>query len=232
MDWPKEYSKISHPVRAAAYKLFEVEAITRSVLLPGQEKTAYHGGPLTTDYYLFLFTSRENPKQFGYFTCGVHAGKGWLDLNGQRHEDIASYNPLTGESSGGGGGGSTHRSASERNPRMKRLIRVLQTFISLTDDTKRKIKGEPTTLTVLKKLIKSSKDAPERSNVRAVNTILYKSLKDGSHGGAHTFSQLIEHYEKVLCVSFKRIDIDDFNQEIDDTRNQSANYSYIPLASF
>lgn len=49
---------------------------------------------------------------------------------------------------------------------MKRLIRVLQTFISLTDDEKRKIKGESTTLTVLQKLIKASKDSPSTSNIR------------------------------------------------------------------
>lgn len=94
MDWPKEYSKISQEVRDAAYKLYEVEAITRSVLLPGQVKTAYYNGLLTTDYYLFLFTSRENPKLTGYFTCGLYAADGWFNLNGQKPEDIPSYNPL------------------------------------------------------------------------------------------------------------------------------------------
>lgn len=76
MDWPKEYSKTTQAVRDAAYQHYYVEAITRSVLLPGQEKTAYHDGLLTTDYYLFLFTSRENPKLTGYFTCGLYAAKG------------------------------------------------------------------------------------------------------------------------------------------------------------
>lgn len=52
MDWPKEYSKTTQAVRDAAYKRYYVEAITRSVLLPGQVKTAYHDGLLTTDYYL------------------------------------------------------------------------------------------------------------------------------------------------------------------------------------
>ncbi|MBL5829162.1 hypothetical protein [Serratia fonticola] len=115
---------------------------------------------------------------------------------------------------------------------MKRLIRVLQTFISLTDDEKKKIKGKSTTLTVLQKLIKISKDEPSTSNIRSVNTILYKALKDGHHGEAHTFSQLVENYEQLLNVTFKKIDIDDFNQEIDDTRNKSATYPYTHLASF
>ncbi|MBL5829163.1 hypothetical protein [Serratia fonticola] len=101
MDWPKEYSKISQAVREEAYERFNVEAITRTTLLSGQEKIGYHQQPLTTDYYLFLFTSRYNPAQTGYFTCGVHAADGWFKLNRQRPEDIASYNPLTGESSGG-----------------------------------------------------------------------------------------------------------------------------------
>ncbi len=86
-------------------------------------------------------------------------------MNGQRPEEIPSYNPLTGESSGGSkknGYGITKPLKAESDPRMKRLIRVLQTFISLTDDEKRKIKGESTTLTVLQKLIKASKDAPAR----------------------------------------------------------------------
>lgn len=235
MDWPKEYSDISQDVRDAAYKLYNVEAITRSVLLPGQVKTAYHGRPLTTDYYLFLFTSRENPKVTGYFTCGLYAADGWFNLNGQKPEAIPSYNPLTGESSGSGktgGSGTAKQPKAESNPRMKRLIRVLQTFISLTDDENRKIKGESTTLAVLQKLIKASKDAPSTSNIRSVNTTLYKALKDGRHGGAHTFTQLIDNYEVLHQVVFKKITIDDFNKEIDDTRNKSATYPYIPLASF
>jgi len=76
LDWPKEYNKTTQAIRDAAFKLYYVEAITQSVLLPGQVKTAYHGGPLTTDYYLFLFTSRENPKLTGYFICGLYAAKG------------------------------------------------------------------------------------------------------------------------------------------------------------
>ncbi|EKS7203489.1 hypothetical protein O8H67_002128 [Enterobacter asburiae] len=235
MDWPKEYSKISQEVRDAAYKLYEVEAITRSVLLPGQVKTAYYDGPLTTDYYLFLFTSRENPKLTGYFTCGLYAADGWFNLNGQKPEDIPSYNPLTGESSGSGktrGSGTAKQPKAESNQRMKRLIRVLQTYISLTDDEKGKIKGESKTLEVLQKLIKASKDAPNTSNIRSVNTILYKALKDGRYGGAHTFTQLVDNYEVLHEVVFKKIAIDDFNQEIDDTRNKSATYQYIPLASF
>lgn len=115
---------------------------------------------------------------------------------------------------------------------MKRLISVLQTFISLTDDEKRKIKGESTTLAVLQKLIKASKEGPSTSNIRSVNTTLYKALKDGRHGGARTFTQLVGYYEVLLGVTFKKICIDDFNQEIDETRNKSVTYPYIPLASF
>ncbi len=235
MDWPKEYSKTTQAVREAAFKLYYVEAITQSVLLPGQVKTAYHGRPLTTDYYLFLFASRKNPNLKGYFSCGLYAAKGWFEVNGQRPEEIPSYNPLTGESSGSSktdGCGSTKPLKAESDPRMKRLIRVLQTFISLTDDEKRKIKGESTTLTVLQKLINASKNNPSTSNIRSVNTILYKALKDGRHGGASTFTQLVEHYEVLLGVAFKKICIDDFNQEINDTRKKSATYPYIPLASF
>lgn len=204
------------------------------MLPPGQAKTAYHDGLSTTDYYLFLFTCRENPKLTGYFTCGLHAAKGWFELNGQRPEEIPSYNPLTGESSGGSkknGYGITKLLKAESDPR-KPLIRVLQTFISLTDDEKSKIKGESTTLTVLQKLIKASKDAPCTSNIRSVNTTLYKALKDGRHGGARTFTQLVAHYEVLLGVTFKKISIDDFNQEIDETRNKSVTYPYIPLTSF
>jgi hypothetical protein len=73
MDWPKEYSKTTQAVRDAAFKLYYVEAITQSVLLPGQVKTAYHGGPLTTGYYLFLFTSRENPKRMGSAQRGIRS---------------------------------------------------------------------------------------------------------------------------------------------------------------
>lgn len=235
MDWPEDYSKPTQVVRDAAYKLYCVKAITRSVLLPGQVKMAYHNRPLTTDYYLFLFTSRENPKLTGYFICGLHAAKGWFKLNGQRSEEIPAYNPLTGESSGDSKTRNrvmTKPLKTESDPRMKRLIRVLQTFISLTDDEKRKINGESTTLTVLQTLIKGVKDAPSTSNIRSVNTILYKVLKDGRHGGARTFTQLVNHYEVLLDVTFKKISIDDFNQEIDDTRNKSATYPYIPLASF
>ena len=117
-------------------------------------------------------------------------------MNGQRPEEIPSYNPLTGESSGDSktsGSGSKKPLKAESDPRMKLLIRVLQTFISLTDDEKRKIKGESTTLTVLQKLIKASKDAPSTSNIRSVNTILYKALKDVRHGDARTFTQLVDH---------------------------------------
>lgn len=237
MDWPNEYKKTTQAVRDAAYKLYYVEAIIRSILLPGQVKTAYYGGPLTTDYYLFLFTSRVNPKLTGYFTCGLYAAKGWFELNGQRPEEIPSYNPLTGEGGGSGGGktsghGITKSRKTESDPRMKRLIRVLQTFITLTDDENRKIKGESTTLIVLQKLIKASKDAPSTSNIRSVNTILFKALRDGRHGGARTFTQLVDHYEVIIGENFKKISIDDFNQEIDDTRNKSLTYPYIPLASF
>lgn len=235
MDWPKEYRKTTQAVRKAAYKLYSIEAITRSVLLPGQVKTAYYGGPLTTDYYLFLFTSRENPQLTGYFTCGLYAANGWFELNGQRPEEILSYNPLTGESSGGsktGSSGTTKSLKTESDPRMKRLIRVLQTFITLMDDEKRKIKGESRILTILQKLIKASKNAPSTSNIRSVNTILNNTLRDGRHGGARTFTQLVDHYEVLLGVTFKKIPIDDFNQEIDDTRDKSATYTYIPLASF
>lgn len=237
MDWPEEYRKTTQVVRDAAYKLYYVEAITRSVLLPGQVKTAYYGGPLTTDYYLFLFTSRENPKLTGYFTCGLYAADGWFKLNGQRPEEIPSYNPLMGESSGGSKAGTSSSGITkppkpESDPRMIRLIRVLQTFITLTDDEKRKIKGESTTLAVLQKLIKASKNSPSTSNIRSVNTILYKALRDGRHGGARSFTQLINHYEILLGMTFKKISIDDFNQEIDYTRNKSAIYPYIHLASF
>lgn len=235
MDWPREYRKTTQTVRYAAYKLYYVEAIIRAVLLPGQVKTAYHGGVLRTDYYLFLFTSRVNPKLRGYFICGLHAAKGWFELNGQRPEEIPSYNPLTGESSGSSktsGGAITKPLKTESDPRMKRLIRVLQTFITLTDDERREIKGESTALAVLQKLIKASKDAPSTSNIRSVNTTLYKALRDGRHGGARTFTQLVDHFEVLLGVTFKKISIDDFNQEIDDTRNKSATYPYIPLASF
>lgn len=237
MDWPNEYKKITQAVRDAAYKLYYVEAITRSVLLPGQVKTAYYGGPLTTDYYLFLFSRRDNPKHTGYFTCGLHAAEGWFKLNGQRPEEIPSYNPLMGESSSGpkantNSSGIIKLPKTESDPRMKRLIRVLQTFITLTDDEKKKIKGESTTLAVLQKLIKASKNSPSTSNIRSVNTILYKALRDGRHGGARSFTQLVDHYEVLLGVTFKKISIDDFNQEIDDTRNKSATYPYISLASF
>lgn len=67
---------------------------------------------------------------------------------------------------------------------MKRLIRVLQTFICLTDDSKRKIKGEPRTLKILQTLVKESNNAPDTSNIRSVNTTLSKALKDGRYGGA------------------------------------------------
>ena len=233
MDWPEEYSKISQAVREAAYKQYKVEAITKTTLLPGQEKIGYHQQTLTTDYYLFLFTSRDNPAQSGYFTCGLHAAGGWFDLNKQLPEDIPSYNPLTGESLGGGSGsGGSKLSNSNWNPQMKRLIRVLQTFICLTDDNKWKIKGESKTLTVLQKLVKASNNAPDTSKIRSVNTTLSKALKDGRHGGARTFTQMVEHFETLLGVSFKKIDIDDFNQEIEVTRNKSENYSYPYPASF
>ena len=233
MDWPKEYSKTTQAVREAAYKLYKVEAITKTTLLPGQEKIGYHQQPLTTDYYLFLFTNWDNPEYTGYFTCGLHAARGWFDLNGQLPEDIPSYNPLTGEPSGGGSGsGGSKPSNSNWNPQMKRLIRVLQTFICLTDDNNRKIKGEPKTLKILQTLVKASNNAPDTSNIRSVNTTLSKALKDGRHGGATTFTQMVEHFETSLGVSFKKIDVDDFNQEIEATRNKSESYSYPYPASF
>ncbi|CAO98406.1 hypothetical protein [Erwinia tasmaniensis] len=216
-----------------------MEAITKTTLLPGQEKNAYHKGKLTTDYYIFIFTDREDKKKQGSFCCGVHASKGWFELNGQNPLDIASYNPLTGESSGDAVTVGTEATIAINRPKenkeKKRLINILQTYIALTDSITNTQDGESTAVKILKKLITHPSNTPEKSEIRAVNTLLYKTFTDIKYrkNNIKKYSELVLLKENLFDITIRKIPVNYFNDIIENTReSKHSGYIYPNPASF
>lgn len=239
MEWPELLSDVGDETRKKAFEKFEVEAITKTTLLPGQEKTGYHKRKLTTDYYIFIFTDRENKTKQGSFCCGVHASKGWFELNGQRSHDIASYNPLTGESSekvnttGTGSFSSVTRTKAHREK--TRLINCLQTYIALTDSITSTKEGESTAVKILKKLISNISTPPATSDIRAVNTLFYKTFIDTKYRkhNIRKYSELVSFKETSLGIKIREIPVDFFNDEIENNRaSKHSDYVYRNPSSF
>lgn len=239
MEWPKVFSDVGDDIRKKAFQKFEVEAITKTTLLPGQEKTGYHKRKLTTDYYIFIFTDREDKKKQGSFCCGVHASKGWFELNGQNPLDIASYNPLTGENAGGtvtvDTGSTTAINRPKANKEKKQLINILQTYIALTDSITSTQDGESTAVKILKKLITHPSNTPETSEVRGVNTLLYKTfthIKYKQHD-IKKYSELVLFKEQSLGIKIREIPVIYFNEIIEHNRESKySDYVYPNPASF
>ncbi|HGK8529470.1 TPA: hypothetical protein ACKWS1_004476 [Yersinia enterocolitica] len=239
MEWPKIFSDVGDDIRKKAFEKFDVEAITKTTLLPGQEKTGYHKRKLTTDYYIFIFTDREDKKKQGSFCCGVHASNGWFELNGQKPHDIASYNPLTGESSGGTGtvgtGSTTAISRPKTNKEKKQLINILQTYIALTDSITSTQEGESTAVKILKKLITYPSNTPETSEIRAVNTLLYKTFNDIKYKQHNItkYSELVLFKEHSLGIKIRGIPVNYFNEIIENNReSKHSDYVYKHPCSF
>ncbi|AIK16334.1 hypothetical protein QLL80_004245 [Yersinia enterocolitica] len=239
MEWPKVFSDVGDDIRKKAFEKFDVEAITKTTLLPGQEKTGYHKRKLTTDYYIFIFTDREDKKKQGSFCCGVHASKGWFELNGQNAHNIASYNPLTGESSGDVGTVGTRSTTAINHPKAnkekKQLINILQTYIALTDSITSTKEGESTAVKILKKLITHPSNSPERSEIRAVNTLLYKTFTDIKYKqhDITKYSELVLFKENSLGITIKSIPVSYFNENIKNNReSKHSDYVYPNPPSF
>lgn len=239
MEWPKVFSDVGDDIRKKAFEKFDVEAITKTTLLPGQEKTGYHKRKLTTDYYIFIFTDREDKKKQGSFCCGVHASNGWFELNGQNAHSIASYNPLTGESSGGvgtvGKGSTTAINHPKANKEKKQLINILQTYIALTDSITSTKEGESTAVKILKKLITHPSNTPETSEIRAVNTLLYKTFTDIKYkkNDIQKYSELVLFKDNSLGIKIREIPVNYFNDIIENKRESKySDYVYLNPASF
>lgn len=233
MEWPNIFSNVGGDIRKKAFEKFHVEAITKITLLPGQEKTGYHKRKLTTDYYVFIFTNREDKNKQGSFCCGVHASKGWFELNGQNSLDIASYNPLTGESSGGknttGGRGTSSIIRLKLNKEKKMLINCLQTYIALTDNVTNTKDGESTAVKILNKLISRSSNQPEVSEIREVNTLFHKTFSDIKYKqkNINKYTDLVSFKEVLLGVDIKKIPVDYFIDVINNNRESKySDYVY------
>ena len=239
MEWPNIFSDVGDNIRKKAFEKFDVEAITKTTLLPEQEKMGYHKRKLTTDYYIFIFTDREDKKKQGSFCCGVHASNGWFKLNGQKAHDIASYNPLTGESSGGkgtvGAGSTTAITRPKANKEKKQLINILQTYIALTDSITSTKEGESTAVKILKKLIAHPLNTPEISEIRAVNTLLYKTFSDIKYKqhDIKKYSELVSFKNNSLGIKIREIPVNYFNDIIENKReSKHSDYVYLNPASF
>lgn len=213
MKWPKKYSHTGDKNREAAYEIFDVTAIFKSRLLPGQVKTAYHNGPVETEYYVFTFNKKGNTTKSGSFICGEHAANKWFELTEQPKEDIPSYNPLSAAIGAGAGAGQNGGVANANNQQMVRLINCLQSYISLLDNTLN-ISGQESTATIiLRRLLADIDNAPTISQVRAVNTLFCKTFNSNfySSNGVYGYSTFVNYIEKKYStptdpVKIKRID--------------------------
>ncbi|MBH2548130.1 hypothetical protein I5Q23_24795 [Serratia marcescens] len=239
MEWPEAFSYVGNDIRKKAFEKFDVEAITKTTLLPGQVKTGYHKQKLTTDYYIFIFADREDKEKQGSFCCGIHASKGWFDLNGQEPQDIASYNPLTGENSGEKGSLGTRSTSAINQPKAnkekKQLINILQTYIALTDSITNTMSGESTAVKILKKLIAKPLNPPDRSEVRAVNTLLYKTFNNIKYKQHNitSYSELVIFKEDSLKITIRKIPVEHFNEIIENSRESNhSDYVYRTPCSF
>ncbi|HHA1306252.1 hypothetical protein [Enterobacter kobei] len=237
MDWPKKFNGIGDTVRRAALNEFNVEAILKTTLLPGQQKTAYHGGLITTDYYVFQFQSLTHPNQSGSFCCGEHAAQGWFNLTHQNTDLIPSYNPITGASRGGGAGGGNGGNGNVQNPvnrDMRNLIKCLMTYVSFTDNTLNSSGGESSAIRVLNGLLQNINNPPTVSQIRSVNTILAKTFQNPKYVALNikTYSDLVAYKEQQHGVTIKKINIAPFNLHIQNNRNNSPTYTYPHPASF
>lgn len=235
MEWPKDFQSTGDTTREHAYKKYRVEAITKTVLLPRQIKTAYHGAPLESIYYAFTFTDREDSKQTGIFYCGEHAAKGWFKLNKQNKSDIPFYDPITEISKDGNTSKSKNSNIKVNKDNNKSdLIKCLQTYITLTDDNLNSSGDASNAVKVLKKSISTIDEEPTVSNIRSVNTIFYNTFRGINYkkNNIKSYTDLVNFKEKTHSVKFKSIPIDKFNKLINETRNKSKDYPYIKDASF
>lgn len=231
MEWPEEFCKRGQDIRDEAFKKFDVRAVTKTTLLPNQQRRAYHRQLLESEYYYFIFTDRKTGQE-GSFYCGGTAADGWLKINGQEPSDIISYNPLnvTSQTSSTSGGSSQNNpgvKTKKDDPQRKKLIHVLQTFIALTDN----IQDDSTVIILLHKLINNRTAPLEISQVRGVNTTLANIFKNGRLREYH-YSVSYTQFVVRSGFNIKPIDVKEFNDWIISTANDSKLHPYKHRPSF
>lgn len=245
MEWPDDYRHIVEENRKQAFEKYDVQAIFRSKLLPGQEKNGYHGQPVETYYYVFTFHDRSDPLKKGSFICGDHAADGWFKLTKQPKEEIPSYNPLSaavGAGAGavaGAGAAQNGGAANANNPQMVRLINCLQSYISLLDNTLNASGQESTATIVLKRLLEDIEQAPTISQVRAVNTLFFKTFNNNFYinNGVNNYSTFVDYIERKYStptdpVKIKRIVTTDLIAILNNEPNYKSGIPYPYNISF
>lgn len=231
MEWPEEFCKRGQDIREEAFKQFNVRAVTKTALLPNQQRCAYHKQLLENEYYYFIFTDRKTGQE-GSFYCGGTAADGWLKINGQQPSDIMSYNPLnvtsqTSTNSGGSSQTTPGIKTKKDDPQRKKLIHILQTFIALTDNTQ----DDSTVIILLHKLINNRSAPLEIGLLRGVNTTLANIFKNGRLK-AYYYSRTYTQFVVRSGINIKPIDVKEFNDWIISTANDSKLHPYKRPPSF
>ncbi|EKT61723.1 hypothetical protein [Providencia alcalifaciens] len=248
MKWPEEYEKRGDEIRREAYNKYHIKAELKARLLPHQEIKAYHGGMITTDYYIFTFTDRENRDKKGVFYCGEHAANKWFDLNGQNNAGVYFNDPIDVEidlnipdnpnipniPNVPNVPNVPNNPNIPRNENKLALIKCLHTYITITNSTEDRNGNESVAIKVISRLITNINQEPTISEIRSVNTILAKTFNSEKYQkkGIENYRQLVENKELELkkenpLIKIKRINLNHFNDIINETAHSSKNKEYI-----
>lgn len=218
LSWPEKYARKGDDIRKRAIKEYKITPIFHSVLLPKQNKIGYFNQLITTNYYCFEFKLFNSTNNVGFFYCGDDAAKKWLTLIGK--EPLPLFNPLSINNSltnqnGGGIVSNSHDIKKTIHPIRKDLIVILKTLIALFDITN----YSSAIPQVLQRILEDERQdqLPENRNIKAVNTILYRSIVFPNI--SPSYHDYIHMKELELNCTFRKINYGILNNIIDSFEN-------------
>ena len=156
---------------------YNVVLVAHIQLLAGQTKHSDAGAMIDNDYYIFHVIDKVSERR-EIIQCGMGAARDFLRLIG--HEGLPLFNPLqgdgaktstTGKSSKGSTSGDKKEDIVVWNPIAKQLYNAIMWLIIIID-------AEPDTpIFDIREKVYKFRDKPQfQSNVKAVNTIIGKTL--------------------------------------------------------
>lgn len=168
---------------------FEIIPLAHVKLLEGQTKESCAGPTLDREYYVFSYQSHKNQYDSGTFVCGVTAANDFIDLIKQQNPAINRlplFDPLSGFTQAGtpnstnrvrgGGGGSAAHQVPNWNPIAKELYDAIGMICIMWNLNN--IGGA--LANILFNLTKNPTQTPNKSDIRSINTIIFKNFKTGN----------------------------------------------------
>lgn len=163
---------------------FEIIPLTHVRLLNGQTKESCAGRTLDREYYVFSYQSYTDQADFGTFVCGITAANDFIYLIHQQNPAINRlplFDPLAGfgqignvnNTNRAGGGG---HQVPNWNPIAKELYDAIGMICLMwnLDNVGGALAD------VLFNLVSNPMQIPDHSDIRSINTIIYKNFNIGN----------------------------------------------------